>query len=277
MMWIVARLWRALVSLSWTFGARLSRPTSSEMLESFFSMIRPVETAYGLIRIGGQGDGGYLVPDDLVGIKECFSPGVSEVANFELEMAARGCYCYLTDYSVDGPPVQNDMFDFEKKFLGSLEDEVFIRLENWIARKGVDGNDAILQMDIEGAEYSVLCDTSLNTLSRFRIIVVEFHFLDCLLERFGYEFIKLTFERLLQRFEIVHIHPNNNILPIKYKGFEIPPCVEVTFLRKDRLQGTVTQPSLRFPNPLDQANVPSKADFALPTCWYDKKATTHRS
>jgi hypothetical protein len=48
--------------------------------------MRPVSTKYDLIRLGSPHDGGYLVPDCLVGIQACFSLGVSKVANFELDL-----------------------------------------------------------------------------------------------------------------------------------------------------------------------------------------------
>ncbi len=42
--------------------------------------------------MGGENDGGYLVPDDLEGIEYCFSPGVSNIATFELDCLNRGSF-----------------------------------------------------------------------------------------------------------------------------------------------------------------------------------------
>ena len=39
-----------------------------------------------LLRIGGEGDGAYLVPDDLTGITSCYSPGVSNKKLIEDEL-----------------------------------------------------------------------------------------------------------------------------------------------------------------------------------------------
>lgn len=61
-----------------------------EKLQEFLGAVRPKKTNHLLIRIGGEGDGGYLVPDDLGGINSCFSPGVSFVADFELALAQGG-------------------------------------------------------------------------------------------------------------------------------------------------------------------------------------------
>jgi hypothetical protein len=45
-------------------------------LKSFFGLINPVITVKELIRIGGDADGGYLVPNDLEDLSGCFSPGL---------------------------------------------------------------------------------------------------------------------------------------------------------------------------------------------------------
>jgi hypothetical protein len=101
-------------------------------------------------------DGGYLVPNDLQGISACFSPGVSKEASFELAFANKGIQCYLADYSVNGPPFENQHFDFEKKYLGPENNQVFMTLERWVNEKQPIGAEFILQMDIEGAEFMML-------------------------------------------------------------------------------------------------------------------------
>jgi hypothetical protein len=245
---------------------RISRTTDRSRLKGFFNSIRPVSTNYGLVRLGGDGDGGYLIPDDLEGMEICFSPGVSEVANFELDLARRGIRCFLADYSVDGPPIQNELFDFEKKYLGPVEDDMFITLENWVNRKADGKREFILQMDIEGAEYGVIFDTGADALKKFRILVIEFHGMDVLFDKAGFELINLTFKKILRDFDVVHIHPNNCIKPVVNNGFAIPPSLEFTFLRKDRISSK--NYTKEFPHVLDRPCVPVLDDFALPKCWY---------
>lgn len=251
-----------------SLAIRLGHTTDHARLKEFFSLIRPVETTHPLIRLGGNGDGGYLVPDDLDGVEICFSPGVSDVANFELEMANRGIKCFMADHSVDGPPIWNEFFDFEKKFLGPTNEGIFITLDDWVSRKASGKSDMILQMDIEGAEYGVIVDTSPSTLKKFRILVIEFHGMDgLLLGGPGYEIINLTFKKLLKFFDIVHIHPNNCYRPIRNSGFSVPPIIEFTFLRKDRI--STKRYADHFPHPMDRPSIPSFEDFALPRCWYN--------
>ena len=244
----------------------LSRTTGKDKILAFLSAVKPVKTNHNLIRLGGETDGGYLVPNDIENIDVCFSPGVSEVANFENDLTQRGIKCFLADYSVEKPPIQNALFDFEKKYLGNKNNDIFMTLDRWVESKAPRGSDLILQMDIEESEYSVLLDASSETLNRFRILVIEFHGLDLLFNRMGFELIDSTFTKLLKNFEIVHIHPNNCCAPAVVSDIAIPPVMEFTFLRKDRISSRVS--NIDFPHVLDRANIPTNEDYALPKCWY---------
>ena len=239
---------------------------SYQNILDLLSLLKPINTNYELIRIGGDGDGGYLIPNDLVGIDSCFSPGVSSVADFENELKKNGIKCFLADYSVDAPPIKNNLFDFEKKYIGSINNETFIKLENWINLKSPNKSNFILQMDIEGYEYPVILNTSESTFSKFRIIVIEFHRTDMIFTKKGYEIISQVFSKLLKNFDIVHIHPNNCCGAVRHKDIVIPRVMEFTFLRKDRI--THRSPAKSFPNPLDRKNVASYPDIHLPSCWY---------
>jgi hypothetical protein len=234
-------------------------------LDQFLNLVKPIKTNHDLIRVGGQLDGGYLIPDDLEGIETCFSPGVSDIANFESELTSRGIRCFLADYSVDAAPVVNPLFHFEKKYLGITNDSIYMTLENWVNRSTTHQSDFILQMDIEGNEYSVIASTDVETLQKFRIIAIEFHDLHRLCDKQGFEIINNTFRKLSDDFDIVHIHPNNVIKPLTYGKYVIPPLLEITFLRKDRVLNR--QPATEFPHKLDIQNVAGE-DLPLPACWY---------
>lgn len=227
---------------------------------------RPWKAGPALIRLGAPGDGGYLVPDDLDGIVACFSPGVSTVADFEADLAARGIDCHLADGSVDGPPFDHPRFRFEKTFLGSEDDTTRMRLASWVRRNAPPQGDLLLQMDIEGAEYDVLLDTPSEILRRFRIIVIEFHDLEMLFTRPGFALVRLCLQRLLRDFVVVHLHPNNCAGVARKAPFTVPSVMEFTFLRRDR--AATLSPALDFPHPLDRANTTEREDPPLPPCWY---------
>ncbi len=255
-----------LQSLFLTRNLRLTSASELPLLEQFFQLVRPVSTNHPLVRIGAERDGGYLVPDDLENIDICFSPGVSDTATFELELVGRGIECFLADYSVDGPPINNPLIHFEKKYLGPRDDAIHMTLDTWVSRNAPSAADLILQMDIEGAEYGVLYNTSDALLARFRILIIEFHRLDGLCDRLGSELIMLTFLKLRRMFDIVHIHPNNGMRPVQYGKYLIPPIMEFTFLRKDRILRNSS--SIEFPHKLDCRNMNNFDDFALPSCWF---------
>lgn len=230
--------------------------------------LRPLQTNVPLVRIGGDGDGGYLVPDDLDGVVACFSPGVADSSRFELELAQRGIRSHLADYSVDGPAESHPSFDFEKKFLGSVDNDVFTRLDSWVARHTPDvEGDLLLQMDIESGEYAVISETSSDVLRRFRILVIEFHDLYGLLDPLALPHLRVCFEKLLHDFDVVHIHPNNCVPALRHGEIEVHPIMEFTFVRKDRglCSGDVRTD---FPHPLDRANVTGRPHDVLPRCWY---------
>jgi hypothetical protein len=226
----------------------------------------PVRTGFELIRAGGSGDGAYLIPDDLDGIAALFSPGVDKVAQFEADMAARGIPSYLADASVQKPPVENAMFKFDRKFLGLVDDGDMITIDTWVETNEPGTNDLMLQMDIEGAEWGVLANMSAQLLSRFRIMVVEFHSLSRMLDDFGAQVMTDVFNRLSLTHHVVHAHPNN------YSGFtqrgsvQLPELIEVTYLRKDRAEAKDFVKE--FPHPLDITNVVDRPTLTLPFCWH---------
>jgi hypothetical protein len=148
----------------------------SKALKSFV----PKPSPYELIRIGGDADGAYLLPNDLEGITACFSPGVFNRKDFEDELAARfNIRSHMCDLSSDEhlfkTPIIEGMQTFKKLWL-DISGEQSISLADWVAQQepGREG-DFILQMDIEGAEYRNLIDTPVEVLDRFRIIVIEIH------------------------------------------------------------------------------------------------------
>lgn len=234
-------------------------------LKTVIKALRPVKTKYPLIRVGGNNDGGYLIPDDLSGISTCFSPGVDTTASFEKDLACRGILSHLADASVDGPPEDFRMLSFEKKFLGPYTDGDYMTLDFWVKNKAAQG-DLILQMDIEGAEYQTILATPLETLRRFRIIAMEVHNAQHWFNPLAWDTMQTFFGKLLADFNVVHIHPNNNCPFIQYDDVFFPSVFEITLLRKDRAapEGFMEQ----LPHPLDQPNVLDKPDRGIPEEWY---------
>lgn len=235
---------------------------------SLMQKLSPVVTDKGLIRLGPDGDGGYLVPDDLVGIEACFSPGVNNVSGFERDCANLGMKVYLADKSVDSPAEVHNLFKFTKKYIGSTVNDDYMTLDYWVKSSGVaEKSDLILQIDIEGYEYETFYNCSDDLMNRFRIIVVEFHDLDQIWNKHYFKLVSRVFDKILQTHKCVHIHPNNSYGSVKRSGLEIPCLAEFTFIRKDRI--TTETPARVFPHKLDFDNTDNPS-IRLPKCWYSK-------
>ncbi len=123
----------------------------------------------------------------------------------------------------------------------------------------------ILQMDIEGAEFETLLSASSRLLAQFRIMIIEFHYLQELLNKPYFTLSSRVFQKLLQTHSVVHIHPNNCCGSVKSRGLEIPRVAEFTFYRNDRLKEKTFRRT--FPHPLDRDNT-AKRSLVLHPCWY---------
>lgn len=222
-----------------------------------------------LVRIGPNTDGGYLVPDFLNGIEALFSPGVDVKSEFEV-----ACYTnynmrlFLADASVDMPKISSDVpYHFEKKFLAPYNSNEYFSLDSWV-NNHVDLStckDLMLQMDIEGAEYSVLLNMSERLQSKFRIIVVEFHGLQNIWENNFRQIFDSMLSKLLLTHEIVHLHPNNSSDLDSRCGVEIPCMMEFTFCRKDFIKGDAA--NVIIPHQFDFDCVPNRRTIILPSLW----------
>lgn len=259
---VLRKLKRGVKEVGHFWDFHITRSVTRDGLEAFARTVRPVQTDRPLIRVGKEGDGGYLVPSDFDDIAACFSPGVGARADFEEAMLARGIPCYLADASVAGPPIEDSRLYFEPLFLGAETRGRYISLDDWIARNAPSSGDIVLQMDIEGAEYEVLAAASDATLRRFRWMVIEVHKLHRILRGHGLRRATEMFARLNELFAVVHLHPNNAAREVGYAGISVPPLIEMTFLRRDRISHS--SPVQNFPHSLDVTNVPSMPEIELP-------------
>lgn len=239
-------------------------------MAKLLASLKPYTTDKNLVRVGGDKDGGYLVPDDFDGITSFFSPGVSEQIDFDMALVERGLSGYLADASVTRPPGLPSSVVFDPLYLGPKTDGNTISLEDWVGRYAADDTDLLLQMDIEGAEYETLAAAPDHVLARFRILLIEFHKFHHVFRGDALELYENIFAKLMRHFVVVHIHPNNVQPPVEAQGVSIPPIMEFTFLRRDRIEKQVE--TAVFPHPLDHPNSSVFADFPLPRFWKTENA-----
>lgn len=253
-----------------TASRTVADPAAAAVIDAFMT---PYETDTPLIRMGDFGDGGYLLPDDLRGIAACYSPGVSEQASFEMDMAKRGIPSFMADASVARPPLDVPGAQFVPKFLGDRDAGQYMTLATWLADTDPDpAADLLLQMDIEGAEYATLAAAPRDLLRRFRMIVIEWHHLPSILTKPRFMAPALAaIEALREEFVTVHLHPNNVSGTVEIEGQAIPRVVEATLLRRDRARGL--RPATALPHSLDRRHNPKKSALALPERWIGETVT----
>lgn len=261
---------RLIREAAFSLGYNLTPKIADADVLKLISNLRPRHCGHPLIRIGAERDGGYLIPDDLQGIEYCFSPGVSALSAFENQLADRGIRSFLADHSVAGPPHPRCEFVFDRKHIGANDSDIHMTLATWKERylSGYRA-DLLLQMDIEGAEYETILGTPDEVLRQFRILVIEMHWLERLFDPFAFRIMNACFEKLLARFYVVHLHPNNCGGCVREDGIEVPHVMEMTFYNRDR--AAPGDYCTQFPHPHDADNCPGLPTLPLPTCWREPR------
>jgi hypothetical protein len=70
----------------------------------FLSYLTPCRSRrFGKIRLGRNGDGGYVLLDDFTGVSAALSFGIARECSWDSAMAQRGIDVYQYDHTVDGP------------------------------------------------------------------------------------------------------------------------------------------------------------------------------
>ena len=239
-------------------GFQFRRTTSAVQVRNFANFLRPKVAREGLQRLGGDGDGGYLVP---VGVqcKKLFSAGVDDSVSFELgyQKLNPESRIFLVDGSIERLPRRLENAHFSKQFLGHAElgvDE--ISLDSWLEEAGAGATGNILQMDIEGAEWHLFGESKKETWDRFDCIVMELHGLEQAFDPVFFRERVLRLMKVLVDFHVVHLHVNNAGFIQRAAGGSIPSLLEVTLVHRRTNLATLENATL--PNPLDRVNVPGR-------------------
>ena len=251
-----------LKNLFFSLGVSVTKKTEFKKIEIFFKKFRPYNLGYDLIRIGSPNDGGYLIPNILNIITSCISPGVGHTNSFERDLHERGIMSYLLDHTIEKNSNIVKGFDFTKKKLNNYNDENNVSLEEFYRSKLNDTDKPILQMDIEGDEYINILNTNDEILNKFEIMIIEFHYLDRIANEDIYKLYNKTLEKILIKFDVCHIHPNNGPRTFRItKKLKIPQILEVTFLNKRHSKYKHAISSL--PHQLDNKCDKSKPELIL--------------
>jgi hypothetical protein len=208
----------------------------AQIYEDFTRIYKQIEF-FPLIRVGGDLDGGYWIPDVLDKVDFCFSPGYGGMKSFENELSLYGITSFICDSRYKEIPDLKDSQFFYNFSLSSGTNllENLISLKYWIDKSPASiSTNLLLQMDIEGAEYDIFYSLERETIDKFGVIAIEIHDLQSL---FVSDLFAIKFGVFWEKIGLNHtlIHYNDNLTAgfVKYKNRYFPRVIELTFIRND--------------------------------------------
>jgi hypothetical protein len=211
------------------------------------------------IRLGNNYDGGYVIPD--LPYSKLYSFGISNNMTFDTDFVNKYKYssAYLFDPTINNLPSTHDpsKICFSRIGLGpeNMETEICgmkcnVKTLNDIVSNESD-NKLLLKIDIEGGEFESLMNATDETLNKFMCIVVEFHWLCNEDKKQKIE----CFRKLNNLFYVIHAHANNHSpILVKEDFYHVPDVMEITFIRKDLMDGEIVLSKDKFPTKLDFPN-----------------------
>lgn len=216
------------------------------------------------VRVGGGGDGGYVMVDDFEGVETTFSLGVGPNVDWDHAMAERGLPVHQFDHTVAGPPRAHPNFHFHPRRISAVEAEGADTLVSMLDHAATHRPcSSILKIDIENAEWGVFARAHENVFDKFSQVICEFHAFEYLAQDWHFRDAFDGLCRLKEHFEVVHVHANNAAGITFIGGAPIPFVLEVTLAARSRYD---TRPSRdTFPTALDRPNDPTKPDYRLGT------------
>jgi hypothetical protein len=204
-----------------------------DQIKKIFKIHKTVGQEY--FRVGSVNDGGYVLANDLTkkdfvmscGIGDNVIWDVSDIA-FEYQIVESVVGLDMYEYALDS---LSNMPKNSRFFKAEIGKDTLIK--DMLSNAG-NQEDYVLKMDIEGSEWDFFNDASSEDINNFRQIVVEFHWLESMVNNDSeYEKIINTFLKINKTHNLVLLNGNNYSTVFEYESLLIPNVIEVLFLRKD--------------------------------------------
>ena len=218
--------------LNFKFDVFYSYLNTAKNKSSIFQLLKPKDVlGKNKVRIGREGDGGYILLNDFENIKFAYSFGISYEISFDKALADKNIDVFMYDHTIEGLPIYNPKLHWKKIGLtekngGSNNMKTLDELikENFHEKE----KNMILKMDIEGPEWNILNELNNEILKKFKYIIIEFHF------NIEYKplFIKVL-KKLTEFHQIFHLHCNNCATLINIDDINICLSLEVSLIIKE--------------------------------------------
>jgi hypothetical protein len=220
------------------------------------------------IRIGRRGDGGYVVPKEILPrLSHCVTYGVANDVSFENDlMKNSSCDFILYDGTVNGLPSGSPRkYVFSKLNISSVNSGNTITPAKTIESvlTGDANANILLKCDIEGCEYGVLQTLSDDQLKHISVLVIEIHWIHSQTDK-----CRALLEFIDKQFILFHVHGNTcsgaSPMPDEFgPGNAVPDVLELTYVNRAIAQN-VKPYTGKLPDPsIDVSNNKSVPDYDL--------------
>ena len=238
---------------------------TSEIIE----LLKPMEIENGeYVRVGKDNDGGYVMlnNDYFKSSKVAYSFGISNDTSWDQEIASAGKLVFMYDHTIDKLPQEHPNFRYFKVGLtGSKRDPNLKTIEELLLiNKHSDNENILMKMDIEDCEWDVFNEVASETLNKFSQIVLEFHNLSPFLAKAKFDMVINVLNKINLTHQSVHIHANSDIcIPHMIADLVLPTILEVTYVRKQDVDGLMVANKRTFPTEIDQPTFSGQPDIFL--------------
>eukprot|EP00439_Symbiodinium_sp_Y106_P025389 s1593_g3.t1 len=236
------------------------RSVSLELLKRFRLCHTCAAGDSDFVRIGGNRDGGYLICGQAArDLTLAFSIGIRGMDPFgaalseEFGPRVEGFDCTGDPYRCPAA-LRKCRFNFNPlclgKPFGGKPASQFLSLSEILDRFAEPSDEMLLKIDCEGCEWNVLPEIPSEVLKRFRMIVMEAHWLET---QQKHPTMLKAMDLILENFHLVHSHGCNrfDVWTVNGTDYKMPRVVELTFVRKDLAVPTACENS-KYRNGLDK-------------------------
>ncbi len=231
------------------------------ILNSKYNFLKPYKVK-NLVRFGRKFDGGYLVCSEAIKkVENLITLGVGDDISFEIDIEKKCSLkkIHLYDYTVNHilfikiimkyirriitfrtkldnltHSIKNyisfvkfnkkpNVCLFKKKVVKTVKGNIDITLNEILFN--IEGKNNLLKIDIEGSEYEII-DDILSKSPMINMLIIEFHWIND-----NKEIFINSIKKLQNKFDIIHIHPNNYRQKEEHEDFF--DVVEMTLINKE--------------------------------------------
>jgi hypothetical protein len=222
------------------------------------SLLTPYDIDIPKRRIGPETDGGYVFADNISATQSVLSYGISTEYRFDTSMAEAGHEVHMFDHTIAGLASSHPKMHWVQEGVAgfSSPEQRLYSIADHLERYEIRGNRLILKMDVEGAEFDAIGETSDDVLARFEQIGIEIHYLAHLGdESFRQRFVRML-HKLNHQFTLFHVHANNcdgtNAIHM-VNGLPVSNVLELTYIRSALVLRTKSK--TLYPTPYDYPNM----------------------